>query len=307
VIRPGSPAELAAALKALPKGHRVSFDASVGTVEIIDLSRLCDVVRLDETSLTVTVQAGISAAALEATLAERELTLGPLPPDSRQRTIGALLAAPRASEAAPRFGRFTRRCLALHAVLGDGREVSTRAAPRKATGPDLMHALLGARGSTGLIATATLRLERRSPERAMAFRLPSLAVAADAARAILYAGIRPADLRVCGPELVVILDGPAALAAAEAARTIALAAERGGVAIAAIAAPPPRAHEHAVTLGGIEEGLDEPATHVVGWHAGGAALVDTSRAPTAAEARSASPLRLALKSRLDPERRLPEP
>src|SRR5690242_18050314 len=97
--------------------------------------RMHNILHLDETSLLVTAQAGVTFQALEEELAARGLTLGPLPAWARGRTLGALLAAPRPSEAAPRIGRFTRACAGVQGLLPDGTEIATRVAPRKATGP----------------------------------------------------------------------------------------------------------------------------------------------------------------------------
>ena len=58
----------------------------------------------------------------------------------------------------PRLGRFVQACAGVAAILANGTEIATRVAPRKATGPDLMHALVGARGTLGLITSATIRV-----------------------------------------------------------------------------------------------------------------------------------------------------
>ncbi|HEX8951272.1 MAG TPA: FAD-binding protein, partial [Polyangia bacterium] len=100
VVRPGAPAELCDVVRIAGEvGARVGVGASAGNHGGIDvdLSRMCNVLDLDETSLLVSVQAGITVEALERQLAERGLGLGALPPWSRARTLGALLAAPRPS------------------------------------------------------------------------------------------------------------------------------------------------------------------------------------------------------------------
>ena len=158
---------------------------------------MCNVLHLDETSLVVTAQAGITFDALERALAERGLTIGAVPSWARARTLGALLAAPRPSEASPRLGRFVGGCVGIQALLPDGTEVATRLAPRKATGPDLMHAIVGARGTLGLITAATLRIGRRQETRqSAAFAFPTLPAALSAARALLVRGGRPGELSV---------------------------------------------------------------------------------------------------------------
>jgi FAD/FMN-containing dehydrogenase len=318
VVRPGAPAEIvdvvrvAAEVGAIVGVVLPAHEPEPGGDSVtLDLSRMHNVLHVDETSLLVSAQAGVTVAALEQLLAERGLTLGPLPTWSRERTLGALLAAPRASEASPRHGRFVQNCAGIAAILPDGTEVTTRLAPRKATGPDLMHAIIGARGTLGLITSATVRVQRRQETRLEAsFRLPSLVAALMTARALLVRGGRPADLTVLASGVLSLhVDGPEPLVQAERALCESIARELGGQPVPF--APPPRAtkppYERAVALETIDREVLAPsslvgdAIRVVGWHVGGACVVDVERpaSPPAAP----HVLWSALKRRLDPDRR----
>ncbi len=306
-VRPGSASEIVDVLRiareaSLPVGMRAQRGVA------LDLQRMCNVLHLDETSLLVQVQAGVTAAELEQMLQERGLTLGPLPAFSRARTIGALLAAPRPSEASPRIGRFTNACAGISALLADGTELSTRIAPRKATGPDLMHALVGARGTLGLITAATLRLQRRGEtQHDAAFRLPSIEAALKATRALLQRGARPLELTVAAepPVLSAIFDGTPQLAAAERELAERLAVELGGEPIPfAPPAPLTRApHERFVPMDRIEAAIPSAGGCVIGWHVMGAAVADAARA--AEKPPAPSPIVDALKRRMDPDNRFP--
>jgi FAD/FMN-containing dehydrogenase len=317
LVRPGAPAELVDVVRIAGEvGARVGVGiaaADEGRERIeVDLSRMCNVLHLDETSLLVSAQAGITVDALERILGERGLQLIGLPSWSRARTLGALLAAPRSSEAAPRIGRFAGTCAGIQALLPDGTEVATRLAPRKATGPDLMHVILGARGTLGLITAATLRVQRRQEvRRSAAFKLPTLPAALTAARALLVRGGRPVELAVAATGVVSLTaDGPEPLAAAEIALAERTAVELGGEPVPH--APPPRIaaqpHERAVALETIDAEVLAPAlvgdaVRVVGWHTGGACVIDTARAPAPPPPQ---PLLFAtLKKRLDPHDRFP--
>ena len=189
----------------------------------LDLGRMVQLLDLDESSLLVHAQAGIRMGALEEQLNVHQMTLGWLPPTSRTRSLGAALAAPRPTEATPR-GRLVDACAAIDGVLPGGTLFSTRLAPRRATGPDLMSALIGARGATGIVTGAWLRCFRRPPaETRCGFLFPSGETALVCARTLLQTGALPADLTILGQGdeflLELQLGGTAEMVAAE--RTLA--------------------------------------------------------------------------------------
>ncbi len=294
-------------------GARIGVAGKPSEVGIaVDLGRMAQVLHLDETSLLCTVQAGITAGALEHLLGRRNLTLGPLPTPSLSRTIGALLSAPRPSEARPRQGRFIAACVGVGAILGDGTELSTRVAPRKATGPDLVQALLGSHGTLGILTSATLRVERRGESHAQAaWALPSLDAAVRVARALFVAGVRPLDLVLLGQPnatLLATFDGPAALVDAERALTGRIAHDQGGRVVPHL--PPPlmidAVQEEALTHAGLLARCDHlilnDAVRVGGWHRNGCALLHLDRPPGARPA--PHPWLAALKRQLDPSWRL---
>jgi alkyldihydroxyacetonephosphate synthase len=82
-------------------------------------------------------------------------------------------------------------------VLPDGQVVHTRVAPRRATGPELLHLLVGAEGTLGVITAAHLRLHRLPLHRQFdSFRFDAVAPAAVALRESLAAGVRPLVARI---------------------------------------------------------------------------------------------------------------
>jgi FAD/FMN-containing dehydrogenase len=311
-VRPGSAGEVGDVLRV---AREVGGSLAIGAAAPIDvdLGRMHSVLDLDEASLLVTVQAGLTLEALEALLAERGLTAGALPQISRARTIGAMLSAPRPSEATPRVGQFVAACAGLTALLADGTEITTRVAPRKATGPDLMHVLLGARGTLGIITAATLRVERRGElHEEAAWALPSLEDALACARTLIVRGGRPADLAVAAspaPTLSLVADGSAPLVRAEHALAHLIAGERGGRPVPhtpppLVTAPP---YERFVPMERVAQ-IDaapppSPWLRAIGWHSAGAAFVDPERSDGAVP--PLHPIVAALKRRLDPDQHLP--
>jgi FAD/FMN-containing dehydrogenase len=208
LVRPGSSSEisqvvrLAAARGAVvvPVGtasRRPAAPAGARPRVLLDMKRMQHVLYLDETSLVVQVQAGLTGLGLEELLLPRGLSLGDFTPAVLRSTIGGMLSVRTPGKSSPRHGFLEDAVLGLSAVLADGRSVHTRVAPRRATGPDLARALLGAEGRLGIITGATLRIHRRPESRLLdAHLLPSLAAAIEAMMAALRADARPAASRV---------------------------------------------------------------------------------------------------------------
>jgi alkyldihydroxyacetonephosphate synthase len=256
VARPGAASEIAEIMRlsaqalavVVPVGtasRRQGHGADQRLRVAIDTKRMANVLHLDETSLVVHAQAGLTGLALEELLLPRGLTIGDFPPAALRSTIGGLIAVRTPGKSSPRHGFFEDAVLGVSAVLADGRTIHTRVAPRRATGPDLARAMLGSEGTLGVITSAVLRIHRRPEARLLdAHRLPTIDAAIAAVLAALRKYARPAAVRIydaaeaaahlgdghaSGDEaiLVVATAGPADLAAAER-QIVADASKRAG-------------------------------------------------------------------------------
>lgn len=185
----------------------------------LDLGNLTGILEINERSQLVHAQAGLRVGELEDALAARGLTIGSLLPRTRGRRLGAVLASPRPAEASPR-ARLLDACAAVEAAIftsapadsGAGKSASpeearratlmtTRLAPRRATGPAFEYALLGAQGRTGVITSAWLRVMRKpSTVAACGWALPSKSAAFEVAQGLLDRGGRPAVLALVAAE-----------------------------------------------------------------------------------------------------------
>ena len=273
----------------------------------LDLSPLRGL-HVDDTSLLVTVETGWPLQALEIELGRRGLQLGPLPATSLERSVGAWLSAPRGSEAMPRVGPVAQLVYRVDALLADGSELQTKGAPRKAAGPELWQLLVGTRGALGVLLAATLRVERRAESRreaAWEFADPRAAIAA--ARAILLDGTRPYEVTLHAPALLTAtFEAPTLLCEAQQRHANQLATRLGGRPVPH--QPPARYRntpsERTVPLDRLHTLAPLPKeARLVGWHLGGATLVDPARPYTPP---LPSPIVAALKRRLDPSSYLPE-
>ena len=146
-VSPGGESEVAqlaalgkqhgATLIPVGKGGRSTPTDDLRRQLLLNMRRMNHVLHLDELSLVVHVQAGISGLELEKALNKRGLTIGDFPPAALGSTIGGMLSVRTPGKSARRHGTFEDSVLGLSAVLADGRLLHTRVAPRRASGPDL--------------------------------------------------------------------------------------------------------------------------------------------------------------------------
>lgn len=185
--------------KALRKGLR-----HTGTRPTLYLSteKMSHIIRLDEVSRTVHVQAGMKGNDLEEILRLRGLTLGELPPEILHSSIGGLISVRTAGKLSSTLGLFENSVLGVSAVLADGRMIHTRIAPRRSTGPDIARMICGSEGTLAVVTSVVLRIQHR-PETIMplGFRLPSSDHAFRAAIQVLREEAKLADMRIVNQSL----------------------------------------------------------------------------------------------------------
>ena len=97
----------------------------------VSTRRLDQVLQLDETSLLVHAQAGLTGLELERVLTPRNLSIGDYPPVVLTSSLGGILAVRTPGKSSARHGFFEDAVVGVSAVLADGRTVHTRVAPRR--------------------------------------------------------------------------------------------------------------------------------------------------------------------------------
>lgn len=164
----------------------------------IDLSRMNDIVDLDEESLVVTAEAGIDGPTLEARLNERGLTLAHYPGSYNMgASIGGFVAARGSGVVSTKYGKAENQVLQVEAVLPPGRTVKTLAVPSHAAGPDLLQMLVGSEGTLGVITQVALRVDPQPQRREfLSFSFPDIFAGIEAGRLIMTRRLRPATIRL---------------------------------------------------------------------------------------------------------------
>ena len=135
-----------------------------GGVVALDMRRMGEVLNLDRESLTVTVQAGVRAPALERYLAARGLTLGHFPQSFEYVSLGGCAATRSAGQASSGYGGIDRMVLGLRFAAPAG-ELGLPAVPASAAGPGLRQLLVGSEGTLGVICELALRVRAAPRER----------------------------------------------------------------------------------------------------------------------------------------------
>ncbi len=207
-VSPGSAAEVAdvirtanearAAVHPVGAGRRsVQANAGERPRVLISTSRLDQVLQLDEMSLLVHAQVGLTGTALEQILNQRELSLGDYPPPVLASSLGGLVAVRTPGKSSARHGFLEDAVVGVSAVLADGRSVHTRVAPRRSTGPDLSRALCGSEGTIGFLTSVVLRIHQRAESRLVAaYTLPSIDAAVNAVYLALREEAAPSGIRI---------------------------------------------------------------------------------------------------------------
>jgi len=158
----------------------------------LDLSKLDQVLEMDPVSGIVTVQAGMTLHQLENYLYERGFTLGFVPRSRLYVSIGEVLADAAPREGSPLYGSILDNCIGLRVMLPDGEEVVVRQAPRRATGPDIMHCFLGSGGKFGIITAAAFRVYPLPQVReAVAFAMDDPVLCISSVRTLLARNVTP--------------------------------------------------------------------------------------------------------------------
>ena len=159
---------------------------------MVETKGMNKVLEIDPDNMSVTVQAGITIWELNEHLAPLGLWLAHQPESKRACTIGASIGCDNDSTFGVRYGKILD-CL-TNAVVVTGRGEAVRLGHRKAsfssTGYNLMHLLVAAEGTLGVVTEATLRvvtLPRTRQVRGWVF--PTLTGGAQALERTLASGL----------------------------------------------------------------------------------------------------------------------
>jgi alkyldihydroxyacetonephosphate synthase len=167
-----------------------------GPVVSLDLGALDQVVEVDAVARSARIQAGALGPDLERQLATHDLTLRHFPQSFAFSTLGGWIATRAGGHFATGPTHIDDLVESVRAITPSGTWASRRL-PASGAGPSPDRLLIGSEGILGVITEAWMRVQPRPAHRAgRTVRFPSFALGCEAVRAILQAGLLPANTRL---------------------------------------------------------------------------------------------------------------
>jgi alkyldihydroxyacetonephosphate synthase len=164
---------------------------------VLDVSRMNQLIDMNEENLTVTVGAGMFLRDLENYVQEKGYKMGHYPQSIEQAQIGGLVATRSSGQFSTGYGNIEDLLIGLETVLPDGQIIRIKNVPRRSTGPDLRHIFLGSEGALAVITEVTLKIFPK-PETVwkQSYRVKTMRQGLEIIQKIMRTGIRPAVIRL---------------------------------------------------------------------------------------------------------------
>jgi alkyldihydroxyacetonephosphate synthase len=211
VVRPGDEAAVEGVLRAalaadavvIPFGGGTNISGSLEapaaetrTVVSVDMSRLNQLLEIDDGSRLARVQAGVFGPDLERQLNARGWTMGHFPDSFTHSTLGGWIATRSSGMQSDKYGDIADLTRALRVVTPSGTLV-TRPVPHTSTGPSVREMVLGSEGRLGIITEATVHVHRLPEQRTiLGYLFPDWERALAAMQAIAESEASPSVTRV---------------------------------------------------------------------------------------------------------------
>ncbi len=192
-----------AGVPVVPRGAGTGVCGGAVPVEggvVLDMTRMCRLLEVDDLAMTATVEAGMSGAALEEALNARGYTLGHEPSSMKQSTVGGWVATRSAGRRSSRYGKIEDLVIGLDVVLSDGTSLALEGTRQPRGTPGLIQWFLGSEGTLGVVVRVKMKVfPRPQVRRLAAFRFMDLEMGLEAMRNIMQAGLRPSILHLYDP------------------------------------------------------------------------------------------------------------
>jgi alkyldihydroxyacetonephosphate synthase len=177
----------------------VNVSVSADPILTLDLERMAGLTALNDESGLATFGPGATGPAVEAALAEHQLTLGHFPQSWELSTVGGWVVTRSAGQESLGYGRIEDLVAGLVLVAPAGR-LALPTLPASAAGPDLKQLVMGSEGRLGVVTRVTLRVRPRPAETRIEGALfPDLERGLAAVRDLVVRGVLLTLVRLSDP------------------------------------------------------------------------------------------------------------
>ncbi|MHA1914695.1 MAG: FAD-binding oxidoreductase [Promethearchaeota archaeon] len=164
---------------------------------IIDMKKFNKVIKINDTNLTVTAEAGINGMNLERYLNAKGYTSGHIPQSLYTSSLGGWIAHRAAGQFSTKYGKIEDIILGMEVVLPEGEIINFKTVARASTGPQFDKLFIGGEGTLGIVTEATLKIWPYPEKRTLiSYAFPTLEKSFDAVRQILRTQTYPAVVRI---------------------------------------------------------------------------------------------------------------
>jgi glycolate oxidase FAD binding subunit len=221
VALPSDPAEVAESLRSAASQGTVVVPWGAGTKQdlgnpiqqcglVLSLERLNRVVEYVPADMTITVEAGMRLADIQALTVPHGQTVALDPPRADRATMGGIAATASCGPRRMAYGRVRDLLLGCRVALPDGRLIKAGGkVVKNVAGYDLTKLMIGSLGTLGIITEVSLRLRPVAADRrTLLFGFSVLEEALDAAEKVMRSELLPAAVTVLSPAAARRLQAP---------------------------------------------------------------------------------------------------
>ena len=174
------------------------LETAVENSVVIDGSEMNKVIEVNEKNMQVTCQCGVPLQDLDDMLRERGLTTGHSPQSKPLAQMGGLVATRSIGQFSTLYGAIEDMIVGCEVVFPNGEICRIKNVPRRSTGPDIRHIVMGNEGALCYITEVTVKMFKYQPENNifLGYRIKEMKDGFDALRQVMVDGYKPSVARL---------------------------------------------------------------------------------------------------------------